>query len=214
MIMTDEKFDIYEEKLMSFIPDERRKKVNRYYFDVDRRLSLYAWLNLEYALKNENLTDICNLRFGKGKCGKPYLVDYPDIHFNISHTKNAVFCAVSNEGEIGADTEKIVFPPYEIINSCFSDDEINYMNSKDDEHKKKAFFEIWTKKEAYLKKDGTGLVRNLKKIDSLKSNNVFYYTFFKSDYVFSVCTDNEEKAELCNVTEILCKIPAHVNERK
>lgn len=79
------------------------------------------------------------------------------------------------------------------------------MNSKDDEHKKKAFFEIWTKKEAYLKKNGTGLVRNLKKIDSLKSNNVFYYTFFKSDYVFSVCTDNEEKAELCNVTEFFVK---------
>ena len=41
-----------------------------------------------------------------GQHGKPYLRDYPGIHFNISHCEGLVACAFSDT-ETGVDVERI-----------------------------------------------------------------------------------------------------------
>ncbi|WP_083330258.1 4'-phosphopantetheinyl transferase superfamily protein [Lachnospira pectinoschiza] len=54
--------------------------------------------------------------------------------------------------------------------------------------KERAFFEIWTKKEAYTKCIGTGLSVDLKSINTLSAsinNNII--TFTKNEYMCSVC---------------------------
>lgn len=42
-----------------------------------------------------------------GQHGKPYLRDYPGIHFNISHCEGLVACAFSDT-ETGVDVERIL----------------------------------------------------------------------------------------------------------
>ena len=44
--------------------------------------------------------------FSYGEHGKPFLKNYPDWHFNISHCKNAVCCVLSREN-VGIDIEEI-----------------------------------------------------------------------------------------------------------
>ena len=48
---------------------------------------------LAEALKREYRIQVLP-RIERTENGKPYFADYPEIHFNYSHCKNAVVCAV------------------------------------------------------------------------------------------------------------------------
>ena len=43
---------------------------------------------------------------GEGKHGKPFLLEHPQIQFNISHCKNAVLCGIGSK-PLGVDVETI-----------------------------------------------------------------------------------------------------------
>ena len=45
------------------------------------------------------------LRFGIGSHGKPYVIGYEQVHFNISHSDNICICAV-DDMPIGIDIQK------------------------------------------------------------------------------------------------------------
>ncbi|MCH8647465.1 4'-phosphopantetheinyl transferase superfamily protein [Staphylococcus lugdunensis] len=52
---------------------------------------------------------------------------------------------------------------------------------------KRRFYDIWTKKEAYLKKKGTGISDNLKKVNVTKKYD--FITFEWNNYYCSVTAD-------------------------
>lgn len=66
--------------------------------------------------------------------------------------------------EIGVDVEKINkrFSFQDILKECFVEKEINLIRNKHT-----LFFKYWTAKEAYLKWEGSGLLRNPKEIEIL-----------------------------------------------
>jgi len=76
---------------------------------------------------------------GYTKNGKPYLKNSKNIHFSISHSKDILVIAISNEN-IGVDIEKIKDYPKKMH------DIINYYPKN-----KKDFFKEWTKREAVIK---------------------------------------------------------------
>ncbi len=66
----------------------------------------------------------------KNSFGKPYLKDYPSIHYNISHTKGAIVCAIASN-PIGIDIEKKKNCNMKIAKRFFTKDEHNYiLNNK------------------------------------------------------------------------------------
>ena len=79
---------------------------------------------------------------------KPYCPNRYD--FNISHSDYLVVCAISDNAIIGIDTEKVRHIKHEKFNNllALSSAETAVTNIKD-------FFDIWTKKEAVIKADGT-----------------------------------------------------------
>ena len=54
----------------------------------------------------EKVREYSSLRIGIGEHGKPYLQDYPEVHFNLSHAGNRVMCVVSPE-PAGCDIEGV-----------------------------------------------------------------------------------------------------------
>lgn len=99
----------------------------------------------------------------EGKYKKPFIKNHKGIKFNISHTDGLVIVGFSQE-EIGVDIEWINkrFEYKDIVNNCFTDSEIEYIDN--DFYK---FYELWTIKEAYLKCDGIGLIRDTKEIEAI-----------------------------------------------
>lgn len=90
--------------------------------------------------------------------GKPYLPGRPDIHFSISHTKNAILVALSGE-PIGADIEMLRTPSEGLLEKTMSDEERRQIAASAEEGA--AFTALWTRKEAVLKLRGTGILGEL-----------------------------------------------------
>jgi len=110
---------------------------------------------------SEQLPANSNLNFLYTEQGKPYLTD-KNIQFSISHTDNAGVLALSRSGAHGIDIEYIdrkveYFSLAEIV---FSKDEKLYLKASEDLGQ--AFFTCWTRKEAFVKAEGSGLNIDLK----------------------------------------------------
>lgn len=132
-----------------------------------------------------------DFNFAEGEHGKPYLTEHPELHFSISHSGNLVTAAVS-DGEVGIDCEKIRKINLKVAEKHFTEAELNYINREPDKTQKR-FFEVWTAKEAYLKKIGAGLTVPPRCVNTAEMN--FFRTELR-DCVITVCTDNASAFEI------------------
>lgn len=186
--------------LMKQVSVERQYQLAKFRFDIDRKLSLYSELLVrnqickELGLKNREII------FVRNKHGKPYLKDHPKFQFNISHTRNAIVAAFSNN-EIGIDVEPIRQPNYKIAARFFTPSEYKYILN--DKNQERTFYEIWTKKEAYIKYIGTGLFISLKSFDVMDYEiKSLMHTFDTGRYIVSTCC-NELKVTKPTVTTMM-----------
>lgn len=87
------------------LPQWRREKALRY-----RHFSGQAQCTLSYILLLEALDQEYGITglptFVENEHGKPSLQEYPDIHFNLSHCRSIVACAVDN-APVGIDVEDL-----------------------------------------------------------------------------------------------------------
>jgi len=96
-----------------------------------------------------------------GPYGKPYLRDYPDVHFNISHSGQYVACAVADRS-VGMDVQVIgTYRPDVAVRVC-SEEELAGIGASDDPAAE--FIELWTRKEAYLKMLGCGITGGIREL--------------------------------------------------
>lgn len=96
-----------------------------------------------------------------GEHGKPYLTNHEGVHFNISHCREAIVTAVSGH-EIGVDVEGRRKFSDNLLGRAFSEAEQHLVRQSDDPEQE--FARIWTRKEAWFKWTGTGIL-----IDHLKT---------------------------------------------
>lgn len=103
------------------------------------------------------------LRIVKGEFGKPYLADYPELAFNLSHTANKFVIVTGFHHELGADIEyckpRITLPA--LVEKCFAEEEQDYWQQLPDQEKTEIFYRFWTRKEAYVKAIGSGIALGL-----------------------------------------------------
>ncbi len=110
------------------------------------------------------------LRFCYGKYGKPALADSfgrGNIHFNLSHSNGVALYAFTRECNIGVDVEEIceIEDLDHIAEQFFSEREKRDFCGLPEDKKKEAFFNWWTRKEAFIKSLGGGLFLPLDKFD-------------------------------------------------
>lgn len=104
------------------------------------------------------------LVLARGRGGKPYIAGpraLRHLRFNQGHSGPMAVVAVSIGREVGIDIERIR-PDIDIAGParmCFTEREIAALAQVPQADRVAAFFSCWTRKEALLKAQGTGLLR-------------------------------------------------------
>lgn len=99
----------------------------------------------------------------RGRFGKPYLPD-AQLHFNLSDTKDAVVLAVSLDNDLGVDVETVDRRvDHDAVSAHYftAEEQAHIARSEDP---KRAFLELWTRKEAVLKASGVGIMDDLRSL--------------------------------------------------
>ena len=94
--------------------------------------------------------------------GKPYLAApalHPPLHFNLSHTGNVVCIALARGVEVGVDVEAVrpLIDLAGMIDKVCSAREQAHLATLPAEAQLTLFYQLWTRKEAWLKLRGVGL---------------------------------------------------------
>lgn len=196
------KFDesIIDYKLLNFISEKCRMKVSKKISNIDKKLVLYAELLLRiiickcYGINNKDIV------IAEDNHGKPFIKGILNFQFNISHSKNVLVLAISNNA-IGIDVEQIRHFDIKIVNRFFSKCEKDYIFNDNNNINSKCFY-IWTKKEAYLKYIGKGLTSNLKYICVLKKDiSCLLYTFEHDYNIITLCFNDKKSICVGKITE-------------
>ena len=113
------------------------------------------------------------LRFGYGPQGKPFLLDAPDLQFNLSHTADLLVVAVARGRPVGVDVEAVATDAVIdlVAPVVLSPPELAMCRPLAGQTRREAFARIWTRKEAYIKADGRGLSLPLVHIDVATSEH-------------------------------------------
>ena len=165
--------------LLDMLPSWRLEKALSFHFDIDKYLCAKSFLILkEMLLKEFNLNNIPKFSYNKNQ--KPYFKEYPNIHFNISHCKSGIACAVSNS-PIGIDIEEINLYD-DIKENVLSKEELQAI--KISKSPNEEFTKFWTMKESYLKLIGTGINDNMKDILNTVDKDVKFKTYIEKNSLF------------------------------
>lgn len=158
---------LLEEKLLPYLTKEEIIKSKDYNSEIAKINYLVSRAILNLALKGLLEKEIDDLTVKRDKNNKPYVESTLGLKFNISHTEGLVLLAFFKR-EVGVDIEKInyKFEFKDILENCFTRDEIINIDNNII-----SFYRYWTAKEAYLKCDGIGLIRNLREIEIISYGN-------------------------------------------
>lgn len=97
---------------------------------------------------------------------KPFFPDHPDLHFSITHTKNHWLCVFADT-PVGIDAElgsRKIANREKITERFFSPAEQTKI--KESDRPESEFISLWTKKEACLKVNGLGVLKDMNSIDT------------------------------------------------
>lgn len=131
---------------------EKIKKSNNILFIKEQ---LGSNLLLNDILENNYFKDINTLEYIYNESGKPYLKD-KSLYFSLSHSNGIVAVTISKE-EVGLDIELIKPVKDTLAKRIMTSEEYNIYNTLDKNKKNTYFYEVWTSKEAYVKKLGTSI---------------------------------------------------------
>lgn len=156
----------------------------------------YAHRLLRECLKPHGISYTENTPIAKSKHGKPFLAEYPHIHYNVTHSDGITAC-ISASKECGIDAERVRDYRPNVIKRAFSESEKALIEKAPEEEKNLLFFRLWTLKEAYVKALGIGVSYPLntaefsvdggKIISNIEGYSFKQYVLGGGAFVVSVC---------------------------
>ena len=147
----------------ALLSGEERDKANRFRFEKDRHLYTAAHGLLRVILGGYLAVPPAEVLFASAK-GKPRLAEvHGSVQFNLSHTHGYIAVAVHPTQPVGVDVEKAdpAFKWQDLMDYCLSDPERHTLTRLEPGPARHAFFNYWTRKEAFLKAIGVGLIDRL-----------------------------------------------------
>lgn len=150
-------------------PDERAR-ARRFLYEDDRRRYTVARGVLRSILARYLEVEPAAIEFRYGAHGKPSLAESPggrDVRFNLSHSYGWALHAFAVGREVGVDVERIR-PETDILGIArhsFSPVEVEALTSLPEGQRREAFFNCWTRKEAFIKAHGEGIALGLSRFD-------------------------------------------------
>ncbi len=110
------------------------------------------------------------LQFVYGCNGKPGLAEQfagKGVQFNLAHSESIALIALTRLGPIGVDVEQIrpMTDADDLVARFFSPREHALFRELSADRKSIAFFNLWTRKEAWLKATGEGIAHSLNQVE-------------------------------------------------
>ena len=174
-------FDL-QEALKQF-SDQRREQALKFKHELGQRTCASAYLLLCEGLQKEyGITE--KPVFEYGQHGKPFLVGHPEIHFNLSHCREAAICMIADK-PVGIDIESIREFKESLVRYTMNDDEIRQIEQA--VRPDLEFIKLWTMKEAVLKLSGEGISRDMKSVLLHAPASLTTVVSPDNRYVYSYC---------------------------
>jgi 4'-phosphopantetheinyl transferase len=158
------------QELRGTLTDDELDRANRFSFEIDRQHFIAARGTLRSILSRYITIYPGHLRFYYNQYGKPFLA--PEfssylLNFNLSRSGSMALYAITRKMDIGVDVERVRsdFEYEEIAKRFFSVNEVSILRTIPTEKKLEAFYNCWTRKEAYIKAHGKGLSLPLNSFD-------------------------------------------------
>lgn len=139
----------------------RRNGVLKKKTETDRVNALISRLLLLSEIESRTGIRQSKIEFTRGTFGKPYIKG-SDLQFSLSHTRGAVCLAFSEDGEIGVDVERRDRAVRrELYGRVLCGEELSALENGG------SFVRFWVQKEAFLKRLGLGISRDLRGVNTL-----------------------------------------------
>ena len=148
--------------LKRLLSEDEICRAERYYFRRDRRSFvvrrglLRLILGRYLGMKPGELLFDCN-RYGRVELADGH--NMSGLRFNLSHSGEAVIYAITRDREVGIDIEdphRVIDMELMVRRNCSQREKAD-LQVVSPELRRQAFFNCWTRKEAYIKARGKGL---------------------------------------------------------
>ena len=156
--------DLY--RFRAFLDNEECEQAKRFRLEKDQRRFIARRGKLRQLLSQLLDCEPSQVPLSRNSFGKPF-VRKTDLRFNASHSRNIALIAVAHGQEVGCDIEArdARFASQVDFERIFSTSEARELRCLDPSEQVEAFFNCWTRKEAYIKALGCGVSRPLGSFD-------------------------------------------------
>jgi 4'-phosphopantetheinyl transferase len=151
------------QQLAKILSPDEQLRANNFYFEKDRWRFIVCRGILRIILGRYLDIEPSQIQFSYGVHSKPALLETSrnssTLQFNLSHSQELALYAFTLSRQVGIDLEYI--RPIDDIDSLakhfFSEQEYTVLRKLPESERQIAFFNCWTRKEAYIKATGQGL---------------------------------------------------------
>lgn len=170
------------------------EKAARFHRESDRQSSIVARGALRMLLAGYTGIPASAIEFSYCENGKPHIAG-SEVEFNVSHSGEWAVLAFGRDRAIGVDIEQIkrTMDVNAIAARYYSPQELEWVETAEDPHT--VFFQLWARKEAYVKACGSTLFTELKRISVPLEESAemdgwfFHYLEAGSKYAGAVVTN-------------------------
>lgn len=172
---------------------------------INRTLTAGCLLHAVLCKWMELRPDICiPFEIGYEKEGKPYLINKPEICFNLSHSGEYVCCAIGDV-PVGVDIQKKTAVRSGIAERFFTPADNQKLSECGEKERIDLFFRMWSIKESFMKLTGKGLKQGMnsfeinwqqrKILDEGRKETLAYFMeyAYMPAYSFCVCTKEPQQ---------------------
>jgi 4'-phosphopantetheinyl transferase len=145
--------------LINLLTEDEWQRSTRFLFPHDQAHFISAHAALRLILSRYTALPPARICYKTGEMGKPFLAEDTPLRFNLSHSGKIALVGVCLEEEIGVDVEWIhSMRALDLIaKNFFAPSETEKLLAQTDPEQQRAFFDCWTRKEAFIKSTGKGI---------------------------------------------------------
>ena len=176
-------------RMLPLVSEQRREQALRYTHTFGQYCCLKSYELLQQLLASTPYTLHSTPSFLYNEHGAPYLEDGP--YFSISHCKQGIAVVVSDR-PIGIDIEGLRRVDEALVRKTMNLEEQSQITMS--QNPEVEFIRLWTRKEAYVKMLGTGIISDMHTILQ-DATAVEWQEIADLDrgYICTICTKNEQK---------------------
>ncbi len=147
---------------LSLLSEQEKNRASRYKFKLHQERFIISHGFTRSVLAYYLNLDAKDIEFSQTEYGKPsvFFPQHKNLKFNLSHTEDMSILAVTKSNEVGIDIEfSQRKTDWKAISQRFftAEEQLALSELNTEVKQKQAFYELWTRKEAYMKVLGTGL---------------------------------------------------------